>query len=72
MDFQSELLSISVELGSIIGELDEIRSCLNTGNFEGIDIEKCAAVVGERADKYREAKQKLEKVDPTDVEDEEE
>ena len=69
MDFQSELHSISVELNSIIRELDDIRNELSTGKFEGIDIEKCAQVVGERTDKYRAAKAKLDAVDITKTED---
>lgn len=69
MDFQSELHSISVELSSIIRELDDIRSELSASKFDGIDIGKCASVVGERTDKYRAAKTKLDAVDTTKVED---
>ncbi|MBQ6040249.1 MAG: hypothetical protein K5705_01410 [Oscillospiraceae bacterium] len=69
MSFQSELHSISSELGSIIGELEEIQGSLNTGNFEGIDIEACARVVGERLENYRTAKGRLDRVDVNNVED---
>ena len=71
MDFQSELHSISVELNSIIRELEDIHGQMNTGNFEGIDIEKCASVVDERISSYRRAKGKLDAVDTTKVDDEE-
>jgi len=70
MDFQSELHSISVELNSIIRELEDIHGQLNTGKFEGIDIEKCAQVVDERLGCYRKAKQKLDAVDTTKVDEE--
>lgn len=68
MSFDSELHSISTELGSIIDELEDIKGSLNTGNFEGIDIEACARVVGERIGNYRSARSTLNCVDTTDVE----
>lgn len=56
-----EISSIKTELQSIINELDNISIGLKT-DFKNIGNDKCAQVVANVADRYRNVKKKLNNI----------
>lgn len=56
-----EIGSIKTELQSIINELDNISIGLKT-DFKNIGNDKCAQVVANVADRYRNVKKKLNNI----------
>lgn len=56
-----EISSIKTELQSIINELDSISIGLKT-DFKNIGNDKCAQVVANVADRYRNVKKKLNNI----------
>jgi len=59
---QQQLNAIKKDLQSIINELEDIAKGIKK-DFEGIGNELCASAISAEVERYREAKQKLDKID---------
>ncbi len=63
---ENEIASIVSELQSIINELEDISFGIKK-DFMGIGNEKCATIISNEANKYKEVKRKIEKIDTSKI-----